>query len=221
MFLLYTLDIDLSGGRWHKTVNYLHVDSIIKSRLTENLRCLLKMRFHDSLLPTVIPLSLLSIRISLIYLSCRVCHACIASPSLTSVHGKEGFVMHAWQRKVCHECSYTMAKKGLSCMHGKRGFVMHAWQRSVCHTWLAKEGLSWMHVKRGFVMHAWQKRVCHACMAKEGLSYMIGKGGFVSHGKGGFFSHGKGFLVIHACVWHNTWWFVIQSWQKMWVVLCA
>ena len=113
-------------------------------------------------------------------------------------YGKEGFVMHAWQKGVCHAC---MAKEGLSYMIGKGGFVSHG--------------------KGGFVMHAWQKRVCHACMAKEGLSYMIGKGGFVSHGKGGFVSHGKGFLVIHACVWHNTWWFVIQSWQKMGCVMCV
>ena len=80
----------------------------------------------------------------------------MANPSLTSVHGKEGFVMHVailWQRRVCHACMHAW-QKGVA-------FVIHDWQRRDCHACMAKGGLSCMHGIRGFVMHAWQRRVCH------------------------------------------------------------
>ena len=97
-------------------------------------------------------------------------------------YGKEGFVMHAWQKGVafvihdwqrrdCHACMANV-----SCMHGKRGFVMHAWQRRVCHTGLAKEGLSVM-AKKGL-----------SVMAKDSLSYMHVYG--ITH-SGLSYNHGR------------------------------
>ena len=124
---------------------------------------------------------------------------------LSCMHDKWGFVMHAWQRRVCHAC---MTKEGLSdglpCMHGKVGFVrgcvIHAWPR-VYHCMLA-----------------WQWRICHACMAKDGLLYMYGNGGFAMHAwHGGFVMHAwqKGMVKENVyCIISNKVGFVIHAYRQ-------